>query len=86
MPIYHNPNVFAQAVDPAFEQLLTPGTITPYSGIYRCDTCGYEAVSTKGHRLPPQHYCDQHHIEWLHCRPNWEVRWRLVAYAQHTRA
>ena len=39
-----------------FDQTFSPGTHTPYSGIYRCEVCGTEAVSTKTHPMPPEHH------------------------------
>lgn len=51
--------------DDRFDRIYPPGTLAPYSGIYRCDSCNIEAVSTKGHPLPP---VDTHpqprHIPW----------------------
>lgn len=32
-----------------------PGELAPKSGIYRCLSCGYEAVSSENEPLPPQH-------------------------------
>src|SRR5690349_15033857 len=31
----------------AFDQICEPGHATPYSGIYRCEGCGNEAISTR---------------------------------------
>jgi hypothetical protein len=58
----------------AFEPVYHPGTAAPYSGIYRCMTCGHEAVSTLGHPLPPQH------LAHSHAQP---ILWRLIAAARH---
>jgi hypothetical protein len=58
----------------AFAPIYTAGTPAPWSGIYRCVFCGWEAVSTKGHPLPPQHLGHQHALP---------IAWRLVAGARH---
>jgi hypothetical protein len=81
MPNYKNNQYFNQNTSTAFDAVLTPGTPTPDSGIYRCESCGFEIDSTKGHPLPPTKICPQH-------SPNWKcnhgpVRWRLVAAAVH---
>lgn len=61
-----------------FDKVWSPGTATPHSGIYRCQSCGREAVSTGTHPLPPQDHLHQHTAE------QGKVLWRLVAYADHT--
>lgn len=58
----------------AFAPTYRPGARTPFSGIYRCATCGHEAVSTMGHPLPPQHLAHRHALPIL---------WRLVVAATH---
>ena len=35
------------------------GTPTPASGIYRCESCGFEVDSTRGNPLPPTKICPQ---------------------------
>jgi hypothetical protein len=55
----------------AFDAIHQPGTATPYSGIYRCEGCGRNDVSTEGHPLPPQN----HH---QHTAQQGAIRWRLV--------
>lgn len=55
----------------AFDTLLTPGGITPYSGIYRCIVCGREDLSVYGHPLPPQN----HHQHAVGSGP---IRWQLI--------
>lgn len=68
MTYFKHSQFFTEDKSNAFDQINTPGTATPYSGIYRCEICGHEAVSTKGHPLPPEHHpCYQ------------RTRWRLVA-------
>jgi hypothetical protein len=54
----------------AFDQLHGPGATAPYSGIYRCEGCGKECVSTVGHPLPPQNH-HQHN-------PARAISWRLI--------
>jgi len=50
----NSPDVTAAGIDDErFSAKYPPGAIAPFSGIYRCCICGLEAVSTKGHHLPP---------------------------------
>jgi hypothetical protein len=60
----------------AFDSLTKPGATVPYSGIYRCEGCGHEIVSTYGHVMPPQN----HH---QHTSAQGTIRWRLIVFAQH---
>jgi hypothetical protein len=68
MALYKYPQILSFSAHPAFDETRAPGTLAPDSGIYRCIGCGHEAVSTAGHRLPPQashvHRPDQGHISW----------------------
>ena len=81
MPNYKNSSYFQQNASPVFDQTYAPGVATPSSGVYRCDSCGFEAVSTQGHPLPPATICPQHSSGWK-CQHG-VVRWRLVAAAIH---
>ncbi|MCI0152436.1 protein L [Paraburkholderia sediminicola] len=56
----------------AFDTISEPGHTAPHSGIYRCEGCGENAVSTRGHTLPPQN----HH---QHTAAQGQIRWRLIA-------
>lgn len=59
----------------AFDQVSHAGTVCQHSGIYRCEVCGHEAVSTKGHTLPPQNH---------HTHPNRQpIAWRLTVACAH---
>jgi hypothetical protein len=82
MPNYKYNQFLHQSTSTAFDQVYTPGVLAPYSGIYRCDACGFEASSTQGHPLPPARDCGSHHPRWR-CQPG-QVRWRLVASSIHT--
>jgi hypothetical protein len=55
----------------AFDAIHSAGHLAPYSGIYRCEGCGREVVSTSGKHLPPQN----HH---QHSYAQGNIRWRLV--------
>ncbi|QEE38832.1 MULTISPECIES: hypothetical protein [unclassified Methylobacterium] len=58
-----------------FDQLSPPGTVCKHSGVYRCEICGHEAVSTKGHALPPQNH---------HTHPSRQpIQWRLTVACAH---
>jgi len=82
VPNFKDPSVFRQLKDDGnFDVLHAPGQPTPFSGIYRCVSCGFEAVSTRHHPLPPEITCAAHGGTW----PNdhgW-VQWKLVAAAIH---
>ena len=59
-----------------FEKVYHPSTTTPLSGIYRCMTCGREAVSTADHPLQAQN----HH---QHAQRQGAILWRLIVFADH---
>ena len=85
MPNYKDPSVFHQLPnDPNFDAIHLPGQLAPFSGIYRCVNCGFEAASTRGDHLPPEANCIQHHSKWPNVYGN--PRWKLVAAAIHIRA
>lgn len=82
MPNYKDGSVFSQLPnDSNFDTIHYPGQITPFSGIYKCRSCGFECVSTKGHTLPPERACSNHHPQWRIYTGT--VSWRLVAAAIH---
>jgi hypothetical protein len=60
----------------AFDQLHTPGSDTPFSGIYRCDGCGREVVAEFKKPLPPQNHHQHLPVQGL-------IRWRLIVFADH---
>lgn len=58
----------------AFEETHSPGTPTPYSGIYKCENCGREDACNKGNPLPPQNHNQ-------HSGPK-PIMWRCLVYAE----
>ncbi|WLI87699.1 hypothetical protein Q4S45_13205 [Massilia sp. R2A-15] len=72
MAIYKQAEVVRQNQSPAFDAIHAPRTPTPFSGIYRCEACGFEIVSSEDHPLPALHR--QHPA-------NLPIQWRLVVYA-----
>jgi hypothetical protein len=54
-----------------FDVLHEPGSLAPYSGIYRCAGCEKEEVSVLGKPLPPQN----HH---QHLPGQGLIRWQLI--------
>ena len=54
--------------DPKFDPAHAPGAVTPHSGIYKCQGCGIEIISTAGDPLPPpshhQHSLNQGGVAW----------------------
>jgi hypothetical protein len=82
MPNYKDGSVFSQLpTDGNFDTLHLPGHLAPFSGIYKCNTCGFECVSTRGNTLPPTESCLNHAVTWK--SQHGLVRWRLVAAAVH---
>ncbi|MDR3483180.1 MAG: hypothetical protein P4L91_20990 [Burkholderiaceae bacterium] len=71
MAVYKYQNYLEASNHQAFDQIHKPGETTPYSGIYRCEGCGVNEVSTHGHPLPPQN----HH---QHNQSQSAIRWRLI--------
>jgi hypothetical protein len=84
MPNYKDGSLFRQLpTDSNFDTIHFPGQTTPFSGIYKCQACGFECVSTKGHPLPPERMCANHHPQWKVYAGT--VSWRLVAAAIHVK-
>jgi len=71
MAIYKYQQFLTQSNHQAFDALHHPGETTPHSGIYRCEVCAENEVSTHGHPLPPQN----HHQHNPAAGP---IRWRLI--------
>jgi len=71
MAFYKYPKYLAPDQSAEFDQLIHPGTATPYSGIYRCEGCGKSIVSTKTHPLPAQNH-HQHSVS------EGQILWRLA--------
>lgn len=58
----------------AYDALHDPGEATPFSGVYRCESCGVEIVSEYQKPMPPTH---------ANAARGHAIQWRLVAYADH---
>jgi hypothetical protein len=71
MAIYKYDKYLKQSSHAAYDAIHDPGAAAPYSGIYRCEGCGLNDVSTHGHTLPPQN----HH---QHTAAEGKIRWRLI--------
>lgn len=85
MPNFKDGSVFRQLPnDSNFDAIHAPGQATPFSGIYKCQSCGFECASVKTHPLPPERDCVNHHYQWK--TSSGVVRWRLVAAAIHATA
>ena len=76
MAQYQNPNFLQKIANVAFNSTYHAGALAPFSGIYRCDVCGHEAVSTVGHHLPAQG------LEHTHKVLN-PIAWRLIVASTH---
>jgi hypothetical protein len=72
MAVFKNKDYFEHSTNAVFDKIHEPGEQTPHSGIYRCEGCAVNAVSTHGHPLPPQN----HH---QHTANQGRIRWRLIA-------
>ena len=59
-----------------FDFVHAPSSNTPSSGIYRCEGCGREITSVRGHPLPPQN----HH---QHAAAQGAIRWQLTVMSTH---
>lgn len=77
MAQYKDPRYLARTDHSAFDALHHPGQITPDSGVYRCEVCGWEVVSEKGKPFPPQ----DHHTHPQN--PYSPILWRLIVFAVH---
>jgi hypothetical protein len=58
----------------AYDKVLSPGEVAPWSGVYRCGSCAAEMVIDIGRTLPPTHAGAAH---------GHRITWRLVAYPHH---
>jgi len=76
MAYYKYPQFLTQEHGAEFDAINAPGTLTPYSGIYRCEGCGQSITSVHQHPLPPQN----HH---QHTTSQGSIRWRLVAKSHY---
>ena len=74
MALYQDTATVQQTTHEAFDAKHKPGAATPFSGVYRCETCGDEIASNKGNPLPPQNHA-QHSGD----KP---IVWKLQVYAQ----
>jgi hypothetical protein len=71
MAVYKYSQYLSQSNHAAYDAIHSPSQATPYSGIYRCEGCGENIVSTHAHHLPPQN----HH---QHTYSQGTIRWRLI--------
>jgi hypothetical protein len=78
MATYQNPAYLQHINHTAFDPTHHAGALAPYSGIYRCDVCAHEAVSTFGHHLPAQGGV---HTHANNASP---IAWRLIVASAHT--
>jgi hypothetical protein len=76
MPHYKYSNHFKQDNNALFDQVHHAGEQAPVSGIYRCEGCGIEAVSTRGHHLPPQNHHQHNYLQGT-------IRWKLNVMSTH---
>lgn len=70
MAFYKDGTHLRQMFHPEFFKTYPPGAVTSCEGIYRCQGCGKEAISTSIQPLPPRN----HHA---HTPGQGEVCWRL---------
>jgi hypothetical protein len=75
MALHKYPRFLRISQDQAFDNVHAPGTATPLSGIYKCESCGDEIASNRGQPLPPQN----HHQHRQGLGP---IRWRLIVFAE----
>ena len=75
MAEYKYASILTHSENAAYDDVWHPASATPYSGIYRCTGCGREAISTRGHPLPPQN-----HHQHTNAIP---ILWQLIVASQH---
>jgi hypothetical protein len=73
MASYKYASYLLQNSSDAFDEIFSPGTPAPWSGIYRCQACHLEAACNANQPLPPQN---------IHPHPE-AIQWRLAVYAMH---
>jgi hypothetical protein len=71
MAYYKYAQFLAKEEGAEFDAVHTPGMLTPYSGIYRCEACGLSITSVAPHPLPAQNHGQ-------HSNALAPIRWRLV--------
>jgi hypothetical protein len=74
MAMYKYPQYITKSDDKSFDVEHKPGSIPPYSGIYRCGGCGKEIVAEQERQFPPQN----HH---QHNESQGAIRWRMAVFA-----
>jgi hypothetical protein len=65
MPYYRDfPKTKLEATDKIdFSEQYLSGQDVEYTGIYRCESCGYETVVKRGENLPLATFCGEHDPE-----------------------
>ena len=71
MALYKHQEFLQYSSHAAFDAIHEPGTVAPYSGVYRCAGCGHEIADVRGRQLPPQ----SHH---QHTYAQGRIQWQLV--------
>jgi len=71
MALYKYAQFIEQSDHKAFDTITPVSQAAPFSGIYRCEGCGHQIVSTEGHHLPPQNHPQ-------HSSSQGAIRWRLI--------
>ena len=82
MAFFKDRKVLEECDQTYFDKELLPGTPTHRSGIYRCDSCGFEIVLRHSEMLPQIQVCDGHDIgSGWESPPSGRVKWHLVVLA-----
>jgi hypothetical protein len=79
MALYKYKNDVTTSTDDAFDRIYRPGDTTPYSGVYRCQSCAVEIVSEQAKPFPPTRACADHNRKVT----SGTITWRMAVYAQH---
>ena len=74
MALYKHLEDLSWSKDPAFDDLRSPGTPAPHSGIYKCTSCVQEVARGCNEILP----ADNH---GPHDLMRGAVKWRLLVFA-----
>ena len=74
MALYKHLQQLSWSQDSAFDDLRSPGTPAPHSGIYQCAHCGHEVALRRSEILPPENHGP-------HDPGMGVVKWRLLVFA-----
>jgi hypothetical protein len=75
MALYQNGSELTHLVDSRFDQVYSPGTRAPFSGIFMCTNCRDEYACNANDPLPPQNHRQ-------HAQDKGAIRWKPLVQTQ----